>query len=161
MPFKSISIDAYITQQKQLHPTIDTLQLKKDVETALNDFHADKKCSCGNDIWVLGSVGKERTCFSCMLGTTPTTNDLEIEGAEYKGFNCRTGRHMDDAPLEELSGYFDDDGFELNPDIAPKPTLCSGCIHDGHPFRGIVCKLFRMGQIGGEEFQCCDFQADK
>jgi len=29
--------------------------------------------------------------------------------------------------MEELNGYFDDDGNQLNPDLIPKPGLCLTC----------------------------------
>ena len=45
--------------------------------------------------------------------------------------------------------YFDDDGTEINPDLAPKPDLCISCKKDGQPGEEeILCNLTRADQQG-------------
>ena len=35
--------------------------------------------------------------------------------------------------MDEINGYFDDDGNQLNPDLIPKPGLCLTCKKDTDP----------------------------
>jgi hypothetical protein len=64
---------------------------------------------------------------------------------------------MDDTPK---SGFFMDDGTEVNPDLIVKPSLCVSCRKDGDPGEEILCTLTRMdqGQNGGE-FDCHAFES--
>ena len=55
--------------------------------------------------------------------------------------------------------YFDDDGTEFNPDLAPKPALCVSCAKDGNPKEEILCNLTRLDQQGEPEFQCFAYEA--
>ena len=51
--------------------------------------------------------------------------------------------------------YFSDDGFEINPDLVPKPDLCITCKKDGLPGRKeVLCNLTRADQQGEYEFVC-------
>ena len=50
--------------------------------------------------------------------------------------------------------YFDDQGTEINPDLIPKPSLCTNCKKDGLRDKEIICNLNRMGQQGEEDFHC-------
>lgn len=58
---------------------------------------------------------------------------------------------MDDKPK-----YFDDAGNELNPDLAPKPSLCVSCAKDEDPSEEVLCNLNRLGQDEGE-FRCAAY----
>ncbi|MDF7809701.1 hypothetical protein P4E94_19840 [Pontiellaceae bacterium B12219] len=55
---------------------------------------------------------------------------------------------------EPLSGYFDDDGNELNPDLIKKPSLCTTCIKDSDPTQEIMCNLTRLDQQDESDFHC-------
>ena len=50
--------------------------------------------------------------------------------------------------------YYHDDGTEFNPDLIPKPSICTTCKKDNDPTEEILCNLTRADQQGEEEFQC-------
>ena len=51
--------------------------------------------------------------------------------------------------------FFDDDGTEVNSDLAPKPSLCISCKKDElSGEEEILCNLNRMDQQGEDEFIC-------
>jgi hypothetical protein len=35
--------------------------------------------------------------------------------------------------MDEINGYYDDDGNQLNPELIPKPGLCLTCKKDSNP----------------------------
>lgn len=58
-------------------------------------------------------------------------------------------------PVQVISGFFNDDGTEINPDLVPKPGLCLSCKkeHAGGK-EGILCTLNRNDQKGEAHFEC-------
>ena len=50
--------------------------------------------------------------------------------------------------------YYNDDGTEFNPDLIPKPSLCTSCKKDGLPGEEVLCNLTRADQQGEDEFVC-------
>lgn len=59
------------------------------------------------------------------------------------------------APVQVVSGYFNDDGTEINADLVPKPGLCLTCRKDYVGGKEeILCLLTRNDQKGDEEFEC-------
>jgi len=56
------------------------------------------------------------------------------------------------------SGFFHDDGTEINPDLITKPSLCVSCRKDGDPNEEVLCTLTRADQQGEEDFQCFAFE---
>jgi len=55
---------------------------------------------------------------------------------------------------EKLHGFFNDDGTPVNPDLMPKPSLCTTCKHDRDPEQKTLCALNRLGQQSTDEFKC-------
>ena len=65
-----------------------------------------------------------------------------------------------DDPEDDLSGYYDDFGNKLNPDLVPKPALCLLCANDENPNELVLCTLNRLDQANEEqEFECSAFKA--
>jgi hypothetical protein len=65
-----------------------------------------------------------------------------------------------DDPEDEESGYFDDDGNRLNPDLITKPGLCLLCGNDDDPHMLVECNLTRLGQVDeNDEFKCGMYKA--
>ena len=60
---------------------------------------------------------------------------------------------------EPKSGFFRDDGTEINPDLIAKPSLCVSCRKDGDVDEEILCTLTRADQEGEKEFQGFAFEA--
>ena len=56
------------------------------------------------------------------------------------------------------SGFFYDDGTEINPDLIAKPTLCVSCKKDDDPSQEILCILNRADQVNEKEFRCDAFE---
>ena len=56
------------------------------------------------------------------------------------------------------SGFFWDDGTEINPGLIAKPSLCVLCRKDDDPDEEILCTLTRADQQGEAEFECFAFE---
>ena len=54
---------------------------------------------------------------------------------------------------ENKPKYFNDNGLESNPDLIPKPSLCTTCSKDNDPAQEIVCNLIRADQQDEDEFR--------
>jgi hypothetical protein len=54
--------------------------------------------------------------------------------------------------MEEINGYYDDDGNKLNPDRISKPGLCLICKKDTDPDEEILCNLNRLDPQNEKEF---------
>jgi hypothetical protein len=158
MKYTPITIDNYVALHVQNNPTVQAPELRKKVLAALQDFKNGIKCQCGNDIWVIASASVGNSCFNCIIGESAPSTHLEIEDAINKNQNRRLGRHIDDIPPMEISGYFDDDGYELNIDLIKMPAKCLMCKHYANPKQEILCNLTRFDQTEGEEFRCFDFR---
>jgi len=63
--------------------------------------------------------------------------------------------------MEEINGYFDDDGTPLNPDLIPKPGLCLICSKNLDPNEEILCNLNRLDQRNKDKFVCYAFEKIK
>ena len=94
MGFISISIDNYIKKHLKSNPTENEKDLRERINFALRDYQNGKKCSCGNDIWVIGSASVGNSCFTCITGESNPIDDYEIEFAIKKS-KYRSGRHID------------------------------------------------------------------
>ena len=81
MGFVPISIDKYVTMHLKNNPTENEKDLRKLLNAALTSFKKGIKCSCGNDIWVIGSVYAGNSCYTCITGDSFPTDDFEIDSA--------------------------------------------------------------------------------
>jgi len=62
-------------------------------------------------------------------------------------------------PVQVISGYFNDDGTEIDADLVPKPGLCLTCKKDNAGGKEeILCVLTRNDQKGDNEFKCGAFE---
>lgn len=60
---------------------------------------------------------------------------------------------------DDFSGYYDDEGNKLNPDLVPKPSLCLLCINDENPQEKVYCTLTRLDQVNElSDFICAAYQ---
>jgi hypothetical protein len=56
---------------------------------------------------------------------------------------------------DDISGFYDDDGIKINPELVPKPGLCLTCKKDdAGESEEILCILNRYDQRGEKNFQC-------
>ncbi len=157
MGFTSISLEKYIALYLKNNPTESEDELRNNLKAALEAYHNGVKCTCGNDIWVLGSAAVGNSCFTCITGESFPNGDYEIDSATPKNRNIKTARHIDDMDLTKIAGFFTDDGYEINPDLIQKPSLCLLCKNDDIASQGTLCTLTRMNHRDGEEFICDAF----
>lgn len=154
MGFKKISIDNYIELHLKNNPTENKADLERRLLSALKDYKNGVTCSCGNDIWVIGSASVGNSCFTCITGESSPTDDYEIEDAIKKRENRKGQRHIDDINPNEIHGLFDDDGYEINIDLIKKPSLCLTCLHNDNPNEELLCIMTRFDQQSEQEFNC-------
>ena len=154
MGFIPISLDKYIIKHLKNNPKENKKELTERLNSALQDYKNGVKCSCGNDIWVVGSAVVGNSCFSCITGESQPTDDLEIDSAMKKRENKTGQRHIDDIDKTQISGFFDDDGYEINTDLINKPSLCITCLLDDNRNEEILCNMTRYDQRDEKEFIC-------
>ena len=161
MGFLPISISGYIKKHLKNNTGENEKDLRKRLNSALADYRKGIKCSCGNDIWVVGSASVGNSCFTCITGESFPTDDYEIESAIKKRENIKGRRHIDEIPPSKIAGFFDDDGYEINTDLIKKPSLCIACINDDNPMEEIFCNMTRYDQKEENEFKCFAYKSRK
>ena len=160
MGFKKITLEKYIALHVKSNPTESKANIEKALKTALKDYQSGVKCSCGNDIWVIGSAFVGNGCFTCITGEAYPTDDYEIDLATIKKENRTGQRHIDDMKPHEIHGFFTDDGYEINTELIQKPGLCLTCIHESDDDEGL-CTLTRFDQKDDKEFICFAYKKIK
>ncbi len=154
MGFVAISIDKYIKKHLESNPSENEKDLRKRLISALKDYKNGMKCSCGNDIWVIGSASVGNSCFTCITGESQPDKDYEIDSAIKKRKNRKGQRHIDTMDKTQIHGFFDDDGYEINTELIKKPSLCLTCINDNNPNEELFCNMIRYDQKDDNEFKC-------
>ena len=154
MGFKKISIEKYMELHLKSNPSENKNDLEKKLKSALKDYKNGVKCSCGNDIWVIGSAAVGNNCFTCITGESEPTEDYEIDSAIKKRANRKDQRYIDKMKPSEIHGFFDDDGYEINSELIKKPSLCLTCVHDDDPNEELLCNMNRFDQKDEKEFKC-------
>lgn len=89
MGFVGIPIEKYIKKHLKSSPSENEKDLRKRLNSALRDYKNGVKCSCGNDIWVIGSASVGNSCFTCITGESQPDSDYEIDSAIKKRENKR------------------------------------------------------------------------
>jgi hypothetical protein len=154
MGFKGISLEEYIGLHLKSNPTESKADLKNRLVQANQDFHNGIKCSCGNDIWVIGSASVGNGCFTCITGESTPSEDYELDTALMKRKSLKGRRHIDDMDPMEINGFFTDDGYEINTDLIAVPSLCLTCIYHNDPNEESLCNMTRFDQQEEPEFKC-------
>lgn len=158
MGFIPISIDKYVKIYLKSNPSEKEKDVREFLKSALADYHNGVKCSCGNDLWVIGSAAVGNGCFTCITGESHPTGDYEIDSAIKKRENKKGRRHIDDMDPSKIAGIFDDDGYEIIPEFLKKPTLCLMCAKNDDPEEEMFCNLTRHDQADEKEFKCHAFE---
>ena len=57
-------------------------------------------------------------------------------------------------PDDSISGFYDDDGTKIDPNLMAKPSLCATCKKDDDKNQEILCTLNRMDQQDESDFIC-------
>jgi hypothetical protein len=61
--------------------------------------------------------------------------------------------------MEEINGFYFDDGTKYNPDLYPKPNLCLVCRKNDDKSENLLCNLTRLDQHNEKEFKCGAFES--
>ncbi len=154
MGFKPVSIDEYVKIHLNSNPLEHEKDLRKKLESTLLDYKDGVKCSCGDDIWVIGSAVVGNSCFTCITGEAYPKDDYEIGQAIRKENRSIREEYIDDIDKLKTAGFFDDDGYEINTDLIKKPPLCIICKNDNNPDEELLCNMTRYDQKDEEEFKC-------
>lgn len=154
MGFVPISIDKYIKKHLESNRSENENDLRKRLNSSLEDYQNGVKCSCGNDIWVIGSAAVGNSCFTCITGESYSIDDYEIDSAIKKRESKKGRRRIDDMKPTEIHGFFDDDGYEINSDLVKKSSLCLTCVHHEDPNEESLCNMTRFDQKDEKEFKC-------
>jgi hypothetical protein len=154
MAFVPISIDKYLKKHLKSNPNESESDLRKRLNSKLADYKRGAKCSCGNDIWVIGSAFVGNSCFTCITGEGDPSDDYEIDLAIKKEVDTVRPRHINDIDPTKIAGFFTDDGYEINMDLIKKPPLCLSCVHNDDPNEEMFCNLTRHDQKDKIEFVC-------
>ena len=154
MAFIPISIDNYIKKHLTNNPSENETDLRTHLNSALTDYNNGVKCSCGNDIWVIGSAFAGNRCFTCITGESQPDSDYEIDSAIKKKPNKKGQQHIDTMDQTKINGIFDDDGFEINAELIKKPSLCLICANNDNPDEEPLCNLTRFDQMDDDDFKC-------
>lgn len=125
------------------NPLENEKELRKRLNSTLEDYKNGVKCSCGNYIWVIGSASVGNSCFTCITGESYPTEDYEINSAIKKRDNISGRRHIDDIDPTKIAGFFDDDGYEISTELIKKPSLCIICANNDDPNEEIMCNMNR------------------
>jgi len=106
MPFTPITINKYVKKHLESNPSEVEKELRKSLKAALKSYKNGEKCSCGNDIWVIGSAAVGNSCFTCITGEGHPSDDYEIDEAITKRENITGRKHIDDMEPTQIAGFF-------------------------------------------------------
>ncbi|MCX6233550.1 MAG: hypothetical protein NT175_02350 [Bacteroidetes bacterium] len=154
MGFIAISIDTYVKKHLENNPTENEKDLRTRLNSALADYKKGVKCSCGNDIWVIGSASVGNSCFTCITGESYPIDAYEIDSALKKNESKKGRKHIVEMDKTQIAGFFDDEGYEINTELIKKPSLCLTCINDEDPNEEMICIMTRYDQRANKEFKC-------
>ncbi len=84
MGFLPIMIDKYVEKHLKSNPTENKKDLRNRLNSALLAYKNGERCTCGNDLWVIGSATVGNSCFTCITGESNPTDDYEIDTAIKK-----------------------------------------------------------------------------
>jgi len=158
MGYVGISIDNYLKKHLENNPSANKKDLRKRLISAIEADQNGVKCSCGNEIWVIGAASVGNSCLTCITGESRPNGNYEIDSVLKRRRGRRGRKHIDEMDITKINGIFDDDGYEINTDLIKKPSLCLICMNDGDANEEILCNLIRFGQRSDKEFKCYSFK---
>ena len=160
--FITISMYKNVKTDLKSNPAKNEKVLRVRLEAALDDYQKGVKCHCGNDIWVIGSASEGNGCFTCLTGKSHPAGEYEIDSAINK-IDKHLRKHIDEMDPTKIAGIFSDDGYEINPELIKKPSLCLICLKNYEPGLedDILCNLNRSDQKNNNKFKCYSFEKMK
>lgn len=80
--FIPIALDDYIEKHLRANPEVSREDIKARLEFAIAAQRAGKRCSCGAEIWIVGSAEAGLSCFTCISGEAQPSGDYEIDTSD-------------------------------------------------------------------------------
>jgi hypothetical protein len=77
--YSPIALDKYLALHMRANPATRRTEVEKQLQSAVAAARAGARCSCGDPIWIVGSVQVGHGCFTCITGETAPSGDYEIE----------------------------------------------------------------------------------
>jgi len=77
--FVPIALDAYVERSLQLNPGTKRTDLVERLKYAVSAHSRGERCSCGEQIWIVGSAEAGLSCFTCITGEANPDKDFEID----------------------------------------------------------------------------------
>jgi hypothetical protein len=161
MNFTPISKQEYVALHLMNNPSTNEAELRNNLDNTLTDFNNRIKCSCGKDIWVIGSASLGNGCYSCLTGETLPTDNYELdsvvaEETHYTEADAFTVNDYGEFDLSFLGegNYYDDDGNRIDPKSFPTPRMCLSCKNFVLKSQRVLCTLSKINQEEGEDFEC-------
>ena len=101
-----------------------------------------------------GSTSLENKFLNFITGENSPKDNYELDAPVIKNKNRNGQRHIDEIPLNELNGFFDDDGYEIKMHSINKPNLCITCKYNNDFNEELLCDMTRLNQQNEIEFKC-------
>ena len=79
--FIPITLAEYIKKHVVSNPGVDPTELKIRLQNVLAAKERGERCTCGEEVWVLGSAEVGLMCFTCITGEATPSNDYELISA--------------------------------------------------------------------------------
>ena len=76
--FTFTTIADYVREHVKSNPQADRAELTLRLRKTLEAQQDGEKCTCGEEIWVLGSSEVGLMCFTCITGEAVPNSDYEI-----------------------------------------------------------------------------------
>ncbi len=77
--FTLISKDVYVARFLTANPSERREDVFMRLDDAIAAHKAGKRCSCGEQIWIVGSAEAGYACFTCITGDAAPDSDYEID----------------------------------------------------------------------------------
>jgi hypothetical protein len=90
--FNPITLEDYVEKHLLSNPDTERTDLVTRLHRAIAAYKADKRCSCGEVIWIIGSAEVGLSCFTCITGETNPDSDYEIDLTKMGDFPAKQTR---------------------------------------------------------------------
>lgn len=81
--FSPISLDRYIELHLRANPNADRMEVRSQLDHAIDAKRKGIRCACGEPIWIVGSAFGGLGCFTCITLQSAPDDDyaIDIDGA--------------------------------------------------------------------------------
>src|SRR5262245_12555834 len=105
MDFRPIQLHEYVKKHLKSNPGDRKAEVTARLQATVKAYRNGARCGCGQAIWVIGSAVASRRCFTCITGSTDSSEDYEIAEACDKPFYPSSRLAVDsesDSDLEDV-----------------------------------------------------------